>query len=212
MPDLLRAPRHWIDRLQGNGVALPGQNLLDRLRGLDFLVAVPAETHGYDPDLVYRSAPSGGRSLVRLLRSYGVTEDDSILDLGCGKGHAMRSMLKLPFARVDGLELAPALVAIARSNFTRLNAHSTRIFEGDARTFDHYEDYNFVYLYNPFPTEVMDPVVERLEASLVERPRTLTVIYANVTCESFLRSDAFDLRQRTMNRWNLPNDVYRSRG
>lgn len=210
MSDLTQLPRRLMTRLRGNDVAFPGQNLIDRLRGLDFLEAVPAEAHGLDPDVVHRSAPSGGRHLLRLLRTCDIQATDTLLDIGSGKGHLLRTIRHLPFARLDGLELAPELVAIAQRNFIRLHMDRTTIFTGDARTFEHYANYTYLYLCNPFPDKIMEPVVARIEASLVERQRALTVVYANVICESFLRSKSFELLQRSRNRLGLPVDVYRS--
>jgi tRNA1(Val) A37 N6-methylase TrmN6 len=57
-------------------------------------------------------------------------------------------MLRFPFARVDGLEVAPELAAVARSNFARLREGRTTIFTADATHFDRYSDYDFLYLYS----------------------------------------------------------------
>jgi SAM-dependent methyltransferase len=185
------------------------QHPFDRLRGLDFLGSVDTGTLGFDPKLVHRSSPSGGRELVRLLASCAVGNQDTMLDIGCGKGNAIRTMQQLPFARVDGIELAPELVAVARSNFGRLGSRHTTIFQGDARTFDRYADYSYFYLYNPFPAQVMECLLAAIEVSLETNPRTLTVVYVNVTCDAFSRSETFDLIDRSANRRGRSVEVYR---
>lgn len=190
-------------------LALLAQHPFDRLRGLDFLGAVNTGTLGLDPRLVHRSSPSGGRELVRLLTSCEVSRDDTMLDIGCGKGNAIRTMQQLPFARVDGLELAPELVAVARANFGRLGSRHTTIFQGDARTFDCYADYSYLYLYNPFPAEVMERVLAAVQVSLETKPRMLTVVYVNVTCDVLSRGNTFDLINRSANRRGRAVEVYR---
>ena len=192
-------------------LALLAQRPFDRLRSLDFLGVVDTGTLGLDPKLVHRSSPSGGRELVRLLSSCGVGRDDAMLDVGCGKGNAIRTMQRLPFARVDGLELAPELVAVARANFGRLGSRHTTIFECDARRFDRYADYSYLYLYNPFPAEVMERFLTAVEVSMEVAPRILTVVYVNVTCDVLSRSDMFDVIDRSVNRRGRLVELYRHR-
>jgi len=185
------------------------QHPFDRLRSLDFHGVVDTGTLGLDPKLVHRSSPSGGRGLLRLLSSCGVGSDDAMLDVGCGKGNAVRTLQQLPFARVDGIEVAPELVAVARANFRRLGSRHTTIFQSDARTFDRYADYSYLYLYNPFPAEVMESFLAAVEMSLEAKPRTLTVVYVNVTCDVFSRSTTFDLLDRSANRRGRSVELYR---
>ncbi len=156
--------------------------LLDSFRGLDFLTAVKPEEVGLDSASVRKSTPSGNRYLVKVLRGLSITAADSILDIGCGKGSAMRTMLKFPFARVDGLELSEPIAAVAARNFRKLKADRTRVFVGDASRFSGYDAYNVVYLYNPFPVSVMSRVVDALIQSIRRAERELVVIYNNAVC------------------------------
>lgn len=156
--------------------------LLDRLNGLDFLTAVQPEEVGLDPEKVYRSTPSGGRHLTKVLRDLNITSEDSIVDIGCGKGNAMRTMLRFPFARVDGIELSEQIAAIARRNFQQMNEGRTRLFVHDASRFRDYDPYSIVYFYNPFPASVMSPVIDALLQSAGQLKRELVIIYNNPTC------------------------------
>jgi len=158
------------------------QRRVDRLRGIDFQSVVDPEDLGLDPMVVSPSSPSGGSELRQLLRRIEVRRGSCALDIGCGKGSAIRAMLRLPFARVDGLEIAPELAAIARSNFARLHERRTTIFTADATHFDRYSDYDFLYLYSPFPAAVMAQCMARVVESVAERPRTITILYVNASC------------------------------
>lgn len=156
--------------------------LLDRLRGLDFVTAIQPEDVGLDSNYAYTSSSSGNKYLANLLGDFNITPEDSIIDIGCGKGSAMRTMLKFPFARVDGIELSGQIAAIAVRNFRKLNANRTRIFVCDAPLFNNYDAYNMVYLFNPFPPSVMSRVVDALIQSVRRAERELVMIYNNAVC------------------------------
>ena len=95
---------------------------------------------GLDEDKVFIAAPSGGRFLQRVFRDLGVRSSDRLLDIGCAKGSALRRLLPFPFAKTDGIELAPALAVIARRNFAKLKQPQVQIFCLDARSFARYGD------------------------------------------------------------------------
>lgn len=113
--------------LPGN-LALRSRILLDKFRGLDFLTVILPEDVGLDPKQAYHSSPSGNKYLVNVLNDINISSQDSIIDIGCGKGSAMRMMLKFPFARVHGIELSEHIAAIAVNNFKRLNRSRGRVF------------------------------------------------------------------------------------
>ena len=119
--------------------------LLDRFQGLDFSTIYEPEELGLDSRRSYRSTPSGNRFLVDMLSDFNITTEDTIIDIGCGLGSAMRKMLQFPFAKVDGIELSSRLAAIAAQNFKQLNVARTKIFNCDASLFNDYDIYNFVY-------------------------------------------------------------------
>lgn len=166
--------------------------LSDKLNKLDFTSVCEPEELGYDPKVVKRSAPSGDKFLVNMLNDFNITTEDSIIDIGCGKGSAIRKMLQYPFAHVDGIELSDHIANIAIQNFKNLGVIRTRVFIADATKFNDYDDYNFIYLYDPFPTSVMESVADSLISSLQRSPRELVIIYNNPVChESLVAKDMF---------------------
>ncbi|PDV99212.1 hypothetical protein A9Q02_22285 [Candidatus Chloroploca asiatica] len=184
----------------------------DRLRGLDFLTAVRAEDAGLDPTYAFRSSPSGNKYLRRILTDLKITSKDAILDIGCGKGSAMRTMLAFPFVRVDGIELSEQLAAIATRNFKRLKAQRAHVFHGDASMFAGYDAYNIVYLYNPFPANVMQPVVQALMRSVHEAARELVIIYNNPTCHAtVVAQGVFAQKGRYPDQWGNGIVLYSNR-
>jgi tRNA1(Val) A37 N6-methylase TrmN6 len=115
-----------------------------------------------------------------------VSDRDSILDIGCGKGSAMWAMCKFPFARIDGIEISPHIASIAAQNFATLKETRCQIFNCDAAVFREYHPYTMIYFYHPFPAEVMERVMANLELSLAQEEKEVLVIYNNPVCHSLI--------------------------
>jgi len=115
----------------------------DRLYGLDFLSVMKAKQLRLDENLVFRPSPSGDRFLYNVLKDLDINEHDSILDIGCAKGSAIRMMNNFSFSRIDGLEISESLANIAKSNFFKLKFNKTKIYNKDATEFKLYYNYNY---------------------------------------------------------------------
>ena len=187
--------------------------LLDRFCGLDFLTVIQPENVGFDSKYVYRSSPSGGKWLRNVLNDLNILPQDSIIDIGCGKGSAMRTMLKYPFSRVDGIELSEHIAEIAVRNFERLNSNRTRVFVCDASLFRDYDSYNIVYLYNPFPSSVMSVVIDALIQSIHRLEREMVIIYNNATCNDVVVSQGVFAKVCVYpDKWCNGISIYSNRG
>jgi predicted RNA methylase len=162
----------------------------DELAGLDFLEDIRPEDLGLDPELMYESAPSGNQYLRRVLKSLQISSSDAIIDIGSGKGSAMRTMLAFPFSRVDGVEISPKVVQIARRNFEKLNVPAGRctVFEMDATKFVDLDIYNHFYFYSPFSSGLMADVIANILESVSRKPRRVKIIYTNPEYEFVLKS------------------------
>lgn len=167
--------RHWHGRIQ---------RWCERLAGVDFSTVVSPEQAGLDPRHAEIVAPSGNRWLRAVFDDLGVTSADAVLDVGCGKGSAMRLMLNYPFRRVDGVEASGQIAAIARANFATLKVSLDRyeVMTGDAAAFTALDEYNHIYFYNPFSCEVMASFMTHLRESLRRLPRPFTIVYDNPVC------------------------------
>lgn len=160
--------------------------VFDRIRGLDFLNCVESEDIGLDPYVVYRYAPSGDKFLNNALKAIKVNKDDAIIDIGCGKGSAMRTMLKFYFAKVDGIEIAQVMGKIAENNFNKLKSNRTKIFIEDATEFKNFQDYNMYYFYNPFPNKVMANVINNIKKVAQVSEKEKIIIYNNPECHNLI--------------------------
>ena len=170
-------------------VALPLAIRLDKFKGLDFLTVVRPEQVGLNPTLSFGYSPSSKRFLKQVLNDFTIWPQDSIMDIGCGKGYAMRTMLKYRFKKVDGIELSAYIANTARENLRKLNSIRSKIFIGDAAQFNGYDAYNFIYFFNPFPDVVMAEVMNSLSQSLERNDRELILIYMNPICDEAIISN-----------------------
>lgn len=131
---------------------------------------------------------SGGFDLERIIHSLEIKSEDNILDLGCGKGGAIISFAKSPFSKITGVEISPLLVKIAKRNIKLIGIRYVEIFCCDAREFHDMDIYNYIFLFNPFPCNVMVTVMENIKESLTRRPRILNMIYVNPICHDMIMS------------------------
>lgn len=125
----------------------------------------------------------------------------------------MRVMLEFPFSHVHGIEVSPQIAAIARHNFGKLRIPDERVGVdiADAREFEGLDEFNYLYLYNPFPDQVFEPFLGRVTASLSRRPRNLTIIYNNPVCHDQVMSTGFFQKVLELPaEWNNTILVYKS--
>jgi SAM-dependent methyltransferase len=194
--------------LRGRRLGLRLHARWDRVRGLDFLSITEPEAVGLDARLAHRSAPSGNRYLAAVLRDLRITASDHVIDVGCGKGSAMRVMRRFPFGRVAGIELSADLARIADRNFQRLRADNVEVHTGDAAVFDGYASFNIVYFYNPFPDVVMSRVLDRMGAAWAGSNRERIIIYNNPSCHSLLVGRGFNAIRDYPDEWGNGIRVY----
>jgi SAM-dependent methyltransferase len=149
-------------------------------------------------ELANRYEPVSGLSLKALLGGLGIdTQTFSFIDLGSGKGRALTVAALFPFREVIGVELSPALHAIAenrcdamaRSGLARCGG--LRSVNMDAESFTPPAGDCVIFMFNPFHDEIVGAVAETLRQS-AEAGRRVIVIYYNPVCRRrFEETDAF---------------------
>jgi hypothetical protein len=186
------APIHPFDRLYrtDTGGLIPGAQL--------------ASGHANDAHITayYAIAPSILDTLIDLwLGTHPAYPIDhyTLLDVGAGKGRAILTAAQHPFHQVIGVELNPALAAIARANiraFTQSPAASplapVTLLEADALEVPLPSTPTVVTLFHPFEAPVLRRFIARLEQHFVERPNQLDILYINAEHATVLdRNPAF---------------------
>jgi SAM-dependent methyltransferase len=110
-------------------------------------------------------------------------EDYTFLDIGCGKGRVLMLASNAPFQRIVGVELNPALTAIAQSNMAMWSAAPRLCSDIDVLNVDALaapipDSPVVLYIYNSFNLYVMMPLLERLQALALTRSTPIDLIYA----------------------------------
>jgi SAM-dependent methyltransferase len=113
-------------------------------------------------------------------------ESFTFVDLGCGKGRALLLANEFRFSQLIGVEFAPELAAVARSNCDRAAVQAS-VLSQDAMKFPFPPGNIVVYLYNPFGPAVLNPVLDHL---LESRPTNCYIVYINPVH----RQQCFDTR------------------
>ena len=152
-----------------------------RWRGLD-LGAQGCEELGLPDDRAKAHAASGGPLLERVLNAIAIPPGSRVVDLGSGKGGAAITLSRY-FADVVGVELSPVLVEIAKNNVRKLGLSNVRFVCDDAARFIDLHQFDYLYMFNPFPQPVMAEVIKNLRKSRVAHERPATVIYKNPVFE-----------------------------
>src|SRR5262245_50228723 len=162
-------------------VALMTQRLASRLldRDVDTSSHVWEPVHDH-PDRV-QYIPSAWHVLPRALRYLGVSERDTFIDFGCGKGRVLHQAAKRPFRRVIGVEISPILAEIARANLTprrrRYRCGDIEIVVSDVAEYQVPDDLTIGYFYSPFKDETCDYVLTSIIDSMDRQPRRVRLIY-----------------------------------
>ncbi len=110
--------------------------------------------------------------------------DFTFIDLGSGKGRALLMASDYTFRRIIGVELLPELHAIAQENvrFYSSDHQQCWVFElhcADARDFQLPADPLVIFLFDPFPPDILRDVLADIERSERECPRRILVAYQN---------------------------------
>jgi SAM-dependent methyltransferase len=194
-------------------VALRSEQFANRLldRGLDTSGDAGEPEHDH-PDRV-RYVPSAWHVLPRALRYIGVSDHDTFVDFGCGKGRIVHQAAKRPFRRVIGVEISPALAEIARRNLAaRRHEHRSRSVEivvADATEFPVPDDLTIAYLFHPFKDETFETVLRGIIDSIDRHPRRVRLIYLDpVHGWDVLATGRF--RLLTVLPWSLLDRRYRT--
>jgi SAM-dependent methyltransferase len=132
-----------------------------------------------------------------ILKSLPIAPNDyCFIDFGSGKGRALILAAEAGFKSVVGIEFAPALHAVARSNVSiyqqqcpgsvPIETHCQ-----DATTFVLPVCDAVLFFYNPFDDVVMRKMLNRIELSWRARKRNLIVVYRNPVYSDIFDNAAF---------------------
>jgi SAM-dependent methyltransferase len=145
-------------------------------------IVTSQELRHESPELL-EYAPSPYHALRYCLAQLAVrTGEDALLDYGCGMGRAVVLAATKPFRRVVGVEISPALAAVASENVRRARKRlkcEVHLEVADATTYPVPDDITVVHLFNPFTGDTLARTVGNIQESLRRKPRDLTIVFGN---------------------------------
>ncbi len=109
----------------------------------------------------------------------------TFVDAGAGMGRAILLAAEHPFKQVVGIEVCPALVAIARDNVARatglaVRCRDVRIASGDVRRFRFPPGNLVLFAFNPFDEAVLRTTLQRAVGSRRAGDRVLLLYHVPV--------------------------------
>ncbi len=123
----------------------------------------------------------------------------TFLDVGAGKGRAMLTASLHPFRQVVGIELNPALAAIARDNIRLFgeSAHASplapvSLLEADALAAPLPSGPTVAFMFHPFEAPMLRRYLALVEEHFIQRPGAFDLLYVNAELTAVLdRNPAF---------------------
>ena len=117
--------------------------------------------------------------LKRIFKYIPKESVSGVLDLGSRKGLAMVVFKKNGIKNVGGVELRRDLYEICQENLKKYNITPRLHLNEDACKVKDFSYFNTIFLFNPFPSNVMKIVVENLVNYFQKENKTCYVIYIN---------------------------------
>lgn len=140
-----------------------------------------------DSDTLENAQPYQGanyyliESLFEYLKLHGA--NNSIIDMGCGKGRVMAVAAHYGFKDIKGIDFSSELCEKAIENLIEARAKypetTFTIINADASIYKIEKETNVVFMFNPFDEEVMEIVANNIRLSLKANPRKLYIAYVN---------------------------------
>ena len=172
--------------------------IFDLFRNKDYLKTISSEELGFDGSKYHRYSTSDNFYLKKIINYINVGKDDSIIDIGSGKGSVLRFFLKYPFKKIGGLEISEKLIEISKSNLNHANKNQIVHFNEDAKDFNKYDDFNIYYVYNPCSKEIFEGILEKIVSTSSNKK---LLIYNNPTCEESVINYGFSFIKEFDSQW-----------
>ena len=144
----------------------------------------------------YEPTPVGELAPLLALVPFAL-ERATFVDLGAGMGRALLLAAAFAFRRVAGVEISPALAAIAAENLARIDrsklaCKDVRVRAGDAAAYRFPGGDLVVYLFNPFDEWLIASVLDRL--ARFRGRREIAIVYHTPVARAVVEAHpAFEL-------------------
>jgi 16S rRNA G966 N2-methylase RsmD len=184
----------WLtESIRRRGVVRTAQVAASVVADTSFDVRYGTQTRGLIPNakldipVWHRSSatnyqPAKAAPLLKLLRQVDPDTGGTFIDFGSGKGRAMLVAALHGFTRIVGVDCSHELCELARRNISTFvdrteSQASFEVVECDAATFAIAPEADVFFLYNPFNGDVLNRVLQNIDASFAAIDRRAWLIY-----------------------------------
>ncbi|MCM1231271.1 MAG: class I SAM-dependent methyltransferase [Ruminococcus flavefaciens] len=177
----------------------------------DIDLLMPIKRKHTELDYAHGYFPTDFRIFMDALKKYHKEiKNESIFDIGCGKGSGIISLLAAgEWKKIGAIEYTEYIYDIMDSNLNKLQLSHQLIklgekhykqeesgiicYKGDATALnEEFDEYTWFFLFNPFTWETMEIVFENICKSLKRFPRKIHIFYAEpITHQMIIDSRLF---------------------
>ena len=126
--------------------------------------------------------PTPYRVLLRLAKSGLLTEKNTLLDYGCGKGRVAFLLSRLTGCRVIGIDYNEDLIRAANENLVSSGMKNIIFLQCKAEDYE-IEEADTFFFFNPFSETVLKKVMDQVLWSWYENPRLMRLMFYYPTDE-----------------------------
>lgn len=121
--------------------------------------------------------------LVRLAQSGLLSEKNTLVDYGCGKGRAAFLLSHLTYCKVIGIDYNKKLIEAASKNRTASKMREITFIHGKAEEYE-IENADTFFFFNPFSEVILKKVIDQILWSWYENPRQMKLMFYYPTEEA----------------------------
>ncbi len=124
-----------------------------------------------------------------------ISDQTSIIDLGCGKGRMMMAAPHFGFTDITGIDFAKEVCGQAIVNMKRKEKQfpgiKWKVINQNVEDYDINPDDSVFFMFNPFNQLVLKNFLKRLDASCDQFPRTIYFLYASPQHQKLLSDNGY---------------------
>ncbi len=124
-----------------------------------------------------------------------ISDQTSIIDLGCGKGRMMMAAPHFGFTDITGIDFAKEVCGQAIVNMKRKEKQfpgiKWKVINQNVEDYDINPDDSVFFMFNPFNQLVLKNFLKKLDASCDQFPRTIHFLYASPQHQKLLSDNGY---------------------
>ncbi len=173
----------WVAfwRYAGEAVSL----VYEKIVGLDFSMVYYTKDDSVH-NSVYTKVPN--KVLKRIFADIDNVDNKAFIDVGCGKCYAVLKAGQQGFKKYGGVEYSKVLFETGKKNLEKKGLSSDDVYNGDAKDFEHYGEFDVFFFNNPFDETIIKPVVQRIRDTHIDK--ACKIYYLNPSPK--VRTDAIE--------------------